>query len=62
MRFGVRDYDPEAGRWLNKDPIGFVGGDTNLYAYVGGDPVNRIDPNGMDPGDRYESPLERQTG
>ncbi|WP_437319781.1 DNRLRE domain-containing protein [Sorangium sp. So ce385] len=58
VRFGARDYDSEVGRWLNKDPIGFGGGDTNLYAYVGGDPVNRIDPNGMDPGDRYESPLD----
>ncbi|MCC5859762.1 MAG: hypothetical protein JJT90_16505 [Ectothiorhodospiraceae bacterium] len=34
MRFGYRDYDPETGRWTARDPIGFAGGDTNLYGYV----------------------------
>ncbi len=47
VRFGVRDYDPETGRWVTKDPIGFAGGDTNLYAYTLQDPVNLIDPNGL---------------
>jgi RHS repeat-associated protein len=46
VHFGAREYDPVTGRWLQKDPIRFRGGDTNLYAYVGGDPVNRIDPSG----------------
>ncbi|MEK6627409.1 MAG: RHS repeat-associated core domain-containing protein, partial [Bdellovibrionota bacterium] len=46
VRFGARDYDPEIGRWTSKDPIGFAGGDTNLYAYCGGDSVNCIDPEG----------------
>jgi RHS repeat-associated protein len=45
-RFGARDYDAEVGRWTAKDPIGFAGGDTNLYAYVGNDPVNLFDPTG----------------
>ena len=36
VRFGYRDYDPEVGRWTAKDPIGFDGGDTDLYGYVGG--------------------------
>ncbi len=31
---------------MQKDPIGFGGGDSNLYRYVGNDPVNRIDPEG----------------
>lgn len=30
-----RGYDPQTGRWLSKDPIGFAGGSTNLYGYVG---------------------------
>jgi RHS repeat-associated protein len=46
VHFGAREYDPETGRWFQKDPIQFDGGDTNLYGYVGGDPVNRIDPDG----------------
>ncbi|MFO0696846.1 MAG: RHS repeat-associated core domain-containing protein [Polyangiales bacterium] len=46
-RFGARDYDAEIGRWTAKDPIGFEGGDSNVYAYVGGDPVNDIDPTGL---------------
>jgi len=46
-RFGARDYDAETGRWTAKDPIRFNGGDTNLYGYVLGDPVNFIDRNGL---------------
>jgi len=49
VHFGAREYDPATGRWLQKDPISFRGGDTNLYAYAGGDPVNRIDPSGLYP-------------
>jgi RHS repeat-associated protein len=44
--FGAREYDSVTGRWLSKDPIRFDGGQANLYAYVGGDPVNWIDPSG----------------
>ena len=47
VRFGMRDYDPVAGRWTAKDPIGFAGGDTNVYAYVGNDPINGVDPLGL---------------
>ena len=47
VHFGARDYDPEIGRWLQKDPLLFGGGDTNLYAYVGGDPINYVDPAGQ---------------
>jgi RHS repeat-associated protein len=49
VRFGARDYDPDMGRWTNKDPIGFAGGDTNIYAYVGNDPVNWVDLSGLVP-------------
>jgi len=44
--FGARDYDAETSRWAAKDPIGFKGGDTNLFAYVVSDPINAIDPKG----------------
>ena len=47
VRFGYRDYDPDMGRWTAKDPIGFAGGDTDLYGYVQNDPVNWIDPYGL---------------
>jgi len=50
-RFGGRDYDPVVGRWTAKDLTGFAGGDANLYAYVGNDPVNIIDPSGLLLGD-----------
>jgi len=47
VRFGVRDYDPEIGRWTSKDPIRFEGGETSLYGYVLNDPINLIDVNGQ---------------
>jgi len=47
VHFAARDYDPDTGRWTTKDPIGFHGGDTDLYAYAGGDPVNSVDPTGL---------------
>jgi RHS repeat-associated protein len=41
-----RAYAPSLGRFLQPDPIGYAAG-PNLYAYVQGDPVNRIDPLGL---------------
>ncbi len=46
-RFGYRDYDAFSGRWTAKDPIGFAGGDGNLYGYVLGDSVNFVDEKGL---------------
>src|SRR5712691_10655810 len=46
---GTRDFDPANGRWTSKDPIRFEGELLNLYAYVGGDPINANDPAGLAP-------------
>ena len=44
--YGYRFYDPGAGRWLNRDPIGERGG-VNLYGMVGNDAVGRVDVLGL---------------
>jgi RHS repeat-associated protein len=59
----ARYYDPNVGRFISEDPIGFGGGDVNFFAYVDSvgkpaaltnpnvyasdNPVNRIDPLGL---------------
>lgn len=39
-------YNPEVGRWLNRDPIGEQGGQ-NIYVFALNDGPNRIDPLGQ---------------
>jgi hypothetical protein len=41
-------YHPGLGRFLQPDPIGFEAKDMNLFRYCGGDPVNRVDPMGLE--------------
>ena len=45
----ARWYNYRTGTFVNRDPIGYAGGD-NLYEYVADDPVGRIDPTGLQVG------------
>ena len=42
----ARHYDPMHGRWLQRDPAGYVDG-MSLYKYVKSQPINRADPFGL---------------
>ncbi|MCK4886133.1 MAG: hypothetical protein KAS96_02030 [Planctomycetes bacterium] len=44
--YRARIYDPNIGRFLQPDPIGYDDG-LNMYAYVGNNPVNFFDPFGL---------------
>ena len=44
--YRARWYDPDVGRFLARDPIGFAGGDIDLYGYCLNDPVSLVDPEG----------------
>ena len=50
LYFGYRYYSPASTKWLTVDPLQERGG-LNFTAYCGGDPVNQVDPLGMEPGD-----------
>ena len=45
--YRARWYDAEQGRFISQDPIGFAGGNTNLYSYVSNNPVSKTDPTGL---------------
>jgi RHS repeat-associated protein len=42
-----RWYDASVGRWLSEDPIGFDGGDDNLYGYCDNGPTDGTDPSAL---------------
>ncbi|MFW5500059.1 MULTISPECIES: RHS repeat domain-containing protein [unclassified Maridesulfovibrio] len=47
IHFGYREYDPAIGRFISPDPLGYAGGDVDLYGYCGDDPVNFVDRLGL---------------
>lgn len=51
----ARYYDAAIGRFLSEDPIGFEGGDANIYRYVESNPVSNRDPSGMSAFDETSS-------
>ena len=52
---GVRHYDPVTGRWNVMDALAEKYYPWSPYVSCGDDPVNAVDPNGMDPGDIFTS-------
>jgi len=49
MYYRARFYDPQLGRFISEDPIGFGGGELNLFVYVKNSPLNHVDPKGTNP-------------
>ena len=46
-KYHYRMYHAQLGKFLSRDPIGYAGGDVNLYRYVGNRPTISVDPRGL---------------
>lgn len=58
--YRARWYDAQIGRFISEDPIGFAGGDVNLYGYVKNKPLNSSDPFRLDEYSMMERLATRQ--
>jgi len=47
MYYRARYYQPRLQRFITEDPIGFAGGDVNVYGYVKENPLILLDPLGL---------------
>jgi RHS repeat-associated protein len=56
-----RYYHARLGRFVSRDPIGYEGSEWSLYEYVGGNPINRQDPKGLDYWDCLSDCIEQHT-
>jgi len=61
LYYGFRYYNPDTGRWLNRDPIEEAGG-VNLYGFVLNDPFNLIDILGREPTDTISVGIDASLG
>ncbi|MBK8810234.1 MAG: RHS repeat-associated core domain-containing protein [Acidobacteria bacterium] len=60
--YRARWYDGNLGRFISEDPIGFAGGDVNLYGYVGNGPLSATDPSGLIDPSVYQDPTMYSSG
>ncbi len=45
--FRARYYVAEAGRFMSRDPLNYVGGEMGLYCFPGANPPSTLDPGGL---------------
>ena len=53
LYYRYRMYHAQLGKFLTRDPIGYMAEDVNLYRYVGNRPTIAIDPHGLEIVDIY---------
>lgn len=46
--YRARYFDPRTGRFISEDPLSFAAGDPNLYRYVANNPLQFVDPIGLE--------------